>query len=161
MPQLDTSTFDSQIFWLLVCFFSMLFIMSKFIVPRIRETIELRQKKIDDNLEQARAIKEKAEISLQKYEKALNNATEKANESLLKTKAELKTFIEKRQLELYENLARKIKEGEAKIEQERVKALQSIEEMSLDLAVNVAKKVGLKDIKEKDIKEAVKTLKAS
>jgi len=139
----------------------MLFIMSKFIVPRIRETIELRQKKIDDNLEQARAIKEKAEISLQKYEKALNNATEKANESLLKTKAELKTFIEKRQLELYENLARKIKEGEAKIEQERVKALQSIEEMSLDLAVNVAKKVGLKDIKEKDIKEAVKTLKAS
>ena len=37
MPQLDTSTFTSQLFWLVVCFFSMMFIMSKFIIPKIAD----------------------------------------------------------------------------------------------------------------------------
>ena len=51
MPQLDFSIFPSQFFWLCVCFFSMLFIMSKIIIPRIAEMIELRREKIDGNLE--------------------------------------------------------------------------------------------------------------
>ena len=161
MPQLDSNTYASQLFWLVVCFFSMLFIMSRFIIPKIREIIESRQKKINDDLEQARTVKEKAEASLQKYEKALNDATAKANQSIERTQAELKSFIENRQTELSEHLNKKIKEGEAQIEQKRIKALQNIEAISGELAINVAKKVGLKDIKETDIKEAIKTLKAS
>ena len=47
MPQLDTSTFTSQLFWLVVCFFSMMFIMSKFIIPKIADIMEQRQRKID------------------------------------------------------------------------------------------------------------------
>ena len=56
MPQLDFSIFPSQFFWLCVCFFSMLFIMSKIIIPRIAEMIELRREKIDGNLEKAAEI---------------------------------------------------------------------------------------------------------
>ena len=47
MPQLDTSSFTSQLFWLIICFFSMMFIMSKFIIPKISEIMEQRQRKIE------------------------------------------------------------------------------------------------------------------
>lgn len=57
MPQLDTSTFTSQLFWLIVCFFSMLFIMSRFIVPRIADILEQRQRKIDGYLNKAHNIR--------------------------------------------------------------------------------------------------------
>lgn len=64
MPQLDTSTFTSQLFWLIVCFFSMLFIMSRFIVPRIADILEQRQRKIDGYLNKAHNIRLEAEESL-------------------------------------------------------------------------------------------------
>ena len=52
MPQLDFSVFPSQLFWLCVTFFTMLFVMSKFIIPRIAEMINLRKEKIDDYLKE-------------------------------------------------------------------------------------------------------------
>ena len=57
MPQLDTSTFTSQLFWLVVCFFSMMFIMSKFIIPKIADIMEQRQRKIDGYLNKAADLK--------------------------------------------------------------------------------------------------------
>ena len=60
MPQLDTSTFTSQLFWLVVCFFSMMFIMSKFIIPKIADIMEQRQRKIDGYLNKAADLKEQA-----------------------------------------------------------------------------------------------------
>ena len=52
MPQLDFSVFPSQLFWLCVTFFTMLFVMSKFITQRIAEMINLRKEKIDDYLKE-------------------------------------------------------------------------------------------------------------
>ena len=43
MPQLDFSVFPSQLFWLAVSFFTMLFVMSKFIIPKTAEMIDLRK----------------------------------------------------------------------------------------------------------------------
>ena len=50
MPQLDPTSYASQIFWLLICFFSLMFILSKFIVPKIAETRQQRANKIDGYL---------------------------------------------------------------------------------------------------------------
>ena len=58
MPQLDFSVFPSQLFWLAVSFFTMLFVMSKFIIPKTAEMIDLRKAKIDDDLEKADEIKQ-------------------------------------------------------------------------------------------------------
>ena len=58
MPQLDFSVFPSQLFWLLVSFFSMLFIMSRFIIPKTAEMINLRKEKIDGDLRKASEIKQ-------------------------------------------------------------------------------------------------------
>jgi len=89
MPQLDTSSFTSQLFWLIICFFSMMFIMSKFIIPKISEIMEQRQRKIDSYLNKAADFKQQAEAALLKYQDALAKATAKADKSLADTKTEM------------------------------------------------------------------------
>lgn len=146
MPQLDFSTFYSQIFWLCICFFSMLFIMAKFITPRITEMINLRKDKIDDYLGKAEAINQKAEKALDKYNQALKTANDNANQSLLKTQQDLKNLIERKQAELTTHLNEQIAVGENKICLAKEKALQQVEAMSQDLALEVLHKLDFKYI---------------
>lgn len=155
MPQLDPTWYASQLFWLCICFFAMLFIMSKIFAPRIAQILALRQRKIDDYLVKAHQIKEQAEESLQKYQQALSQATEDANKSLEKTHQELNDYIAKKQSDLADKLNKKIAEGEEKINQSKKESLKQIRAMAEDLALDITKKIGLGDIKAEDIKNAV------
>ncbi len=159
MPQLDVSTFTSQIFWLLICFFSMMFIMSKFIIPKIADIMEQRQRKIDGYLNKASQFKQEAEATLKKYQDALAQATAKANKSLSDTKEEMNQLITQRQTELEASLQKKIKDGEKEINQEKEKALKEVKAISEKLSMEVIKKIGITTIQASDIKATIKELK--
>ncbi|MGN0914550.1 MAG: hypothetical protein ACI4OW_06625 [Alphaproteobacteria bacterium] len=156
MPQLDTSTFASQLFWLCICFFTMLFIMSKIIIPKIADILEQRQRKIDSYLNKAYQIKLQAEEALKKYQDALTDATQKANASLAETQNELNQLVEKKQQDLDLRLHKKIMEGEAEIEQSREDALNKVKSISEELALEIIKKIGIDGINKTDIKNAIK-----
>lgn len=158
MPQLDTSSFTSQLFWLVICFFSMMFIMSKFIIPKIADIMEQRQRKIDSYLNKAADLKQQAESALQKYQDALAQATENANKSLADTKDEMNKLINDKQSELEGRLQKKIKEGETEINVSKEQALKQIKAISEELALDVVKKIGITGIKTPDIKAAIKDL---
>ncbi len=157
MPQLDFSVFPSQLFWLTVSFFTMLFIMSKLIIPRIAEMVNLRRDKIDAYLQKAAEIKGKAEEALENYREALRKATENANQSLLKTQQEMKNLIDKKQADLTAELLNQIAEGEKKIQAEKAKALQQVEEMSEEFALIVIQKLGI-EADENAVRQAVKSV---
>lgn len=159
MPQLDFSVFPSQFFWLLVNFGLMLVIMSRFIIPKTAEMINLRKEKIDGDLEKAAEIKKKVEATIEKYNKALKNANSKANISLQKTRDELNETINRRQADISARLSAEIEAGEQKIASSKEKALQKIEEVSAELAVDVLEKLGFSGIKVKDAKSALSSLK--
>jgi len=158
MPQLDTSSFTSQLFWLVVCFFSMMFIMSKFIIPKISEIMEQRQRKIDSYLNKAADFKQQAETALQKYQDALAAATAQADKSLADTRTEMERLISTRQNELEEHLRQKIKEGEAEINAGKEEALKQVRAVSEELALDVLNKIGITNIKASEIKAALKDL---
>ncbi len=159
MPQLDFSVFPSQLFWLVVCFFIMLFVMSRFIIPRTAEMINLRKAKIDGDLEKAAEIKRQVEQALEKYNQALADANSRAAVSLQRTKDELNETISRRQAELTAKLTAEIESGEKKIAASRDKAMQKVEEAAAELAVDVLKKLGFSGIKSKDAANALKALK--
>lgn len=158
MPQLDTSTFASQLFWLCICFFSMLFIMSKFIIPKIADILEQRQRKIDGYLIKAHQLKIQAEETLKKYQDALNEANEHATKALSKTQTELNSLIEKKQNDLTQHLHKILEEGEKEIAKSQKEAINKVKSVSEDLALDIAQKIGLKDISSADIKAAIKTI---
>lgn len=158
MPQLDPTWYVSQLFWLCISFFTMLFIMSKFIVPRIADILDKRRNKIDDYLYKAKENKRLAEESLEKYHQAIADATQKADLALEEMQKELDKMVTEKQAALDEKLNQRISESEAKINQSKQEALDKIKSMSAELAVDVAKKVGLTHISEKEINKAVDAL---
>lgn len=155
MPQLDPAWYPSQLFWLCVCFFTMLFIMGKIFTPRIADILAQRQHKIDDYLVKANQIQEQAEESLKKYHEALAKATEDANAAIELAHKELGEYIAKKQDDLTRKLNEKIKDGEAEINREKEKALKEVRGISEELALDIVKKIGLTEIKAQDIKEAI------
>lgn len=142
MPQLDFSVFPSQLFWLCISFFTMLFVMSKFIIPKIAEMINLRKEKIDGYLDSAADFKARSEQALENYHRALKEATDEANLSLQKTKQEMKNLIERKQAELNEELSHQIKEGEQQIRDSKAKAMKQVDAMTEDLAAEIIRKLG-------------------
>ncbi len=156
MPQLDISSYPSQLFWLCVCFFSLYLIMDKLILPKIADIIEQRQRKIDDYIDNAAEIKKKAEKSLEKYQNALAKATAEADKTLNRTQEELNTLIAQKQEELETRLKAKIAESEAEIRHSKEQALKEVQKMSETLALDIVGKLGLTDISAADIKTAMK-----
>lgn len=155
MPQLDTSTYASQIFWLLICFFGLMFIMSTFIIPKIADIRQQRYNKIDGYLHKAEQLQQKTENAIKKYEDALNDATQKANLTLQATKDELNQIINKKQSELDKKLQAQIKAGEAEINAEKNAALKQIKNVSATLALDILQKLNIKEITSTEIKSII------
>ena len=61
MPQLDSTYWFSQSFWLVLIFTILYLTLSKFFIPRIKDNLDNREKKIKDNLEEAKELSELAE----------------------------------------------------------------------------------------------------
>lgn len=159
MPQLDFSVFPSQFFWLTICFFTLLFIMSKFIIPKTAEMINLRKEKIDGELAAADKLKKQVEEGINKYEKALREASQKANLELQKTKDELNEMVNRKQSDLAARLNAEIEEGEKRIDAAKGKALQKIEEAAASLTIEVLNKIGFDGVNMDTAKKAVEALK--
>lgn len=68
MPQLDFTTYSSQIFWFFVCFSFLYVVANKVILPRITEIIKNRQDIINADLENSQKLRSELD--------ELNNKTE-------------------------------------------------------------------------------------
>ena len=145
MPQLDPSTYVSQIFWLLVSFFSLWLVMSWFIVPKIEDVLKQRRQKIDDFVKKAEKINKQALQSLDKYEKALKKAKDQANERILQNKEDLAKLISGKHAEIEDILNRKIADNEYLITKQRQETLNTVENVSEQLANSILVKFGIKN----------------
>ncbi|MDG7056526.1 MAG: hypothetical protein LKM44_03530 [Wolbachia endosymbiont of Meromenopon meropis] len=74
MPQLDISTFFSQIFWFLFFFFLLFFVVGCFFLPKLDKIIGIRSKRLIDSLNASIYLLRLIEIQLVRYNKALDEA---------------------------------------------------------------------------------------
>ena len=150
MPQLDTTTYPSQIFWLVVTFGISYCILKFAITPKISEILNTRQERIDTDIFDAKSARESAEKSRLDQEKSLHQAKNDAN-------AIVKEVIDKTKLELLESertsktkLKNKILDAERRIEKTKSESLNFVSEIATDITIEISKKLtGLKLTKEK------------
>ena len=147
MPQLDTSTYISQIFWLLVSFFSLWFVVSWFIVPKIEDILKQRRQKIDDFVRKAEKINKQALSSLDKYQKALNKAKQNAELAVIENKQELDKTIAQKKAEIEDVLSRKIADSEYVMAKQKQETLDAIEHIAQNLAESLISKLNISDTK--------------
>ena len=108
MPQLDLSTYASQAFWMILSFSVLWILLSVFVTPKITDILEQRKRKMDDYIRKAEKLNQQAKLSLEKYEKALNDAKIKANENILANQKESAAFLAEEHRLLNERLNKQI-----------------------------------------------------
>ena len=141
MPQLDFSTYLPQVFWLVVTFIALFLIMWKIAVPRIANSLEARQKRIEDYLDRAADAKKEAEETLAAYEQAMSEARTEAQVILGAASKKITENAEARVAELTEELNRKFADSEAGIQQAIDGAMENVRDIAVDVAADALGKL--------------------
>src|SRR5579871_1289696 len=141
MPQLDISTFPTQLVWLAITFVALYLVLSMVAIPRIGKVLEERQRRVDDDLERASALKAEAEAAMTAYEKSMTAARNGARDILRQAADAIAKQSEARQRALGDKLAAQIKDGEARIAASKNQALAEIQNVAADLARDMAQKL--------------------
>jgi len=127
MPQLDPAVWPTQLIWLAITFIALYLIVWRVALPRIAEVLEARQRKLDDDLKKAGALKDEAESILAEYEKMRADANASAHQVLQKASNEMKAEAERQGHELAARLSKQTEEAEARIGEAKSAALASLE----------------------------------
>jgi F-type H+-transporting ATPase subunit b len=127
MPQLDPSVWPTQLFWLAITFIALYLVIWRVALPRIADVLEARQRKLDDDLKKASALKDEAETILAEYEKMRADAQASAHAVLQKTQGEMKAEAGRQSQALAAKLSQQTEEAEARIAEAKTAALASLE----------------------------------
>lgn len=141
LPQLDFSTWPTQIFWLIVTFAIGYILMARMVVPNIGAVLEERRERISSDIEQAKAADADAKSMQSKYEAELAEARTKAADAAKQALDEAKAENEKAEAELSAKLAKKIKTAETKLAKAREEALAGIDEAAQETVADIASQV--------------------
>ena len=145
LPQLDISTWPSQLFWLVVLFTTGYIIMAKFVTPRIGTVLEERRAKLDNDLGKARIASEDAARIRAEYEANLDAARSAAAEIAKQATAEAAKKAEVEDAKIAKKLAKKVAKAEAKLTTARDDALVNLNNVAAEAALSAVAK--LADIK--------------
>lgn len=147
-PPLDTKSFPSQLFWLVVFFAALYLLMSRWILPLLAAVLAKRKSQIDGDLARASALKDETEAAIKQYEKALFDARAKATDIGRDARAVVSLDIDAEQAKLDDALSKKIKDAEAKVAKAKAKAMESLEAIASDSAVDIVSSLtGIKTLK--------------
>ncbi len=147
-PPLDSSTFPSQLFWLVIFFALLYALLSRLVLPRLAAIMAARKNQIDGDVARAQALKNETEAALRAYEKSLADARSNAGEIGKATRDKAASIAASQQKALDSELAAKIKTAENTIAKAKAKALQSLHTIAADSAADiVAQLTGVKTLK--------------
>ena len=134
MPQFDTSTFVSQIFWLVVSFAVVFVFVWRIVLPRIAATLENRQRKIGDDLARAGELADQADEVLSAYEARLAEARAGAHEELHAAAMRAAAEAEKRNTALADKLVTDMAAARDRIASESAAAAGNVKGIAEDIA---------------------------
>lgn len=132
LPQMDVSTFPSQIFWLAVTFGALYLIMSRMVLPRLGAAIEERRDRIADDLDRAAESRRMAEEAEAAYKRALAEARARSQAIAAETRDEVNAEIALLQKDSSEALAERAALAEARIVAMKRAASAKVREAAAD-----------------------------
>ncbi len=134
LPQLDFTTFPSQIFWLAVTVFVLFQLMSKVALPRISSVLEERADAIADDLDRAEDFRRQAAEAEASYAQALADARAKAQGIAGETRAEIQKDLDAAMARADAEISARAAESEKRIREIRDSALAAVAEVANDTA---------------------------
>ena len=157
MPQLEITTYPSQIFWLVVSFLILYLIMSRIIIPRISSVIKSRESEIKNNIHISEQMYKDTEIINNEYEEIKKEIEGEARGIINYLKETTNKKITKNTDLLKKRLEQKLKKNEQEIINKKKKVLKEIKKISLNLSEEILKKLSnKKKLKKNTLKHLIK-----
>ncbi|WP_341760483.1 F0F1 ATP synthase subunit B [Candidatus Endowatersipora endosymbiont of Watersipora subatra] len=132
-PPFDSSTFPSQLLWLLITFSLFYYLMSKVALPRISSILEMRGDRIAEDLDAAHRFKTESDDALAAYEQELSDARLHAHNINRDIHERAKNEIEAKLLLVEDNLTKKIGDSEIHLTKIKASAMSEIGLISEDV----------------------------
>ena len=147
MPQIAqiADTYASQIFWLLLIFGAVFFVVGKGMVPKVMDTVQLRDRQIGDDLAAAQAARNDADEREEAWRKRENANRADAQAVVAEAKAKAAADTEAKVSAAQAGVDARIEEAEGRIAQARAEAAAEIEDVAAEATQDiVARLAGLK-----------------
>ena len=141
MPQLDLSTFPSQLFWLAVIFVVLYVLMARVGLPRVGAMITLRKQKIEDDLGRAAQMKAEADAVMTAYERALADARAQAQATLKEAMDRFTAEANQRPHKAAERLAAETGVAERRISEAKAQALAGLRTVAVEVTRAATSKI--------------------
>ena len=143
MPQIAqmSETFASQLFWLLLVFGILFFVIGKGMVPKVMDTVGLRDKQIADDIAAAQAARDAADAEEEAW-RARENANRASAQALVgEAKSQAATSTEARLAAAQSGIDSRLAEAEARIAASRAAAAGEIENVAADAARDIVSRL--------------------
>lgn len=155
LPQLNVSSYPSQVFWLAVAFTVLYVLMSKVALPRVAAVLETRRTQKDGDLDQASRMNDEAETIKTAYEKSLAKAQQSAAEVRVKSEKAIAEKIAATEARFVESSRNRLVEAEGNIAKAKADALRSLADISAEVAAEMVHKIADIQVNKADAKAAV------
>ena len=158
MPQLNqlADVALSQLFWLLLVLGVIYFGIGKGMLPKIQSTVDLREKKIAEDLAAAEAARAAADESEAAYRERMDASRAEAAKVTAAAKDDSARATEKELVKADTAIGAKIEKAEATIRVARESAIAEIEDLAAELARDITGKVAGIEVSKTDAATAVK-----
>lgn len=143
-PPFETWHMPSQLFWLAILFTVLYLTLSRFILPRLSDTIEKRSDRIAADLDQAARLQDQAKDAQQALELRIAEAKSKARDTAAKAKEKIDADVSAQTLRTDAEIEKKLEAADARIDKMRTKALKNVESIAIETVEVITAQFGVK-----------------
>jgi len=163
MPQLDTSTYASQVFWLFVSFSILFFVVKIKIIPLFEELYKKRWDHTHGAKQKAEKFLGEAKQINSDLERSLDDAKKKSGEILSKSDYDSKASFAKRKSDFLESVHKRLEETKSILEKQEHEVEKNIIDgvvpLTTDMVVKTSGGILSRDKVEKHLKTNFSSLK--
>jgi len=133
-PPFERDTFASQLLWFALSFVILYLVMAKLALPRVEGILAQRRRRIEDDLNSARRLKEESDAELVAYEKGLADARSRAQTMASETRHQLNAEAEEARKALEDQLNTRLNEADRAISATKQAALGNVRGIAIEAA---------------------------
>ena len=158
MPQLNPEFWISQIFWLTLTFGILYIVLSKLILPKISDNLELRKSQIQENIEAAEKQRESSELKLKEYDEIVLKSKLEAKNIFKDAREKALKDINLKKETLDKQIDEEIKKAEQEISILKKSAPEKINKIAIETSSELVKKLIGADVNNSSISAIVEDL---
>ena len=141
MPQLNPEFWVSQIFWLTLTFGILYVVLSKLILPKISNNLELRKSQIQENIEAAEKQRESSELKLKEFDEIILKSKLEAKNIFKEAREKVLKEINLKKETLDKQIDEEIKKVELEINDLKKSAPDKINKIAIQTSSEIVKKL--------------------